>query len=202
MIDLNKIINEKYIAKEENPISQSEIYNLASSINIKNNNKNEALLIIDAQRDFIDMEKGALPVKGASEDIKRIIKFIYENIESLSSIYATMDTHNYDSIFHPFLWKKPNGEYAEPFTEITLEKIENGEIIPIYKDIQIDYVKKLKEQGSKNLIIWQYHCIYGTDGWLIEKQLSNMLTFFEFSKKNFSSLVYHVKARPGKSLAR
>ena len=51
MIDLNKIINEKYIAKEENPISQSEIYNLASSINIKNNNKNEALLIIDAQRD-------------------------------------------------------------------------------------------------------------------------------------------------------
>ena len=37
MIDLNKIINEKYIAKEENPISQSEIYNLASSINIKNN---------------------------------------------------------------------------------------------------------------------------------------------------------------------
>ena len=183
MIDLNKIINEKYIAKEENPISQSEIYNLASSINIKNNNKNEALLIIDAQRDFVDIEKGALPVKGASEDIKKIIKFIYENIESLSSIYTTMDTHNYDSIFHPFLWKKPNGEYAEPFTEITLEKIENGEIIPIYKDIQIDYVKKLKEQGSKNLIIWQYHCIYGTDGWLIEKQLSNMLTFFEASKK-------------------
>ena len=57
MIDLNKIINEKYIAKEENPISQSEIYNLASSINIKNNNKNEALLIIDAQRDFVDIEK-------------------------------------------------------------------------------------------------------------------------------------------------
>ena len=33
------------------------------------------------------------------------------------------------------------------------------------------------------LIIWQYHCIYRTDGWLIEKQLSNMLTFFEVSKK-------------------
>ena len=183
MIDLNKIINEKYIGKEENPISQSEIYNLASSVNIINNDKNEALLIIDAQRDFIDTEKGALAVKGAYYDIKRIIKFIYDNIESLSSIYATMDTHRYDSIFHPFLWKKPNGEYAEPFTEITLEKIENSEIIPVYKDIQTEYIKKLKEQGSQNLIIWQYHCIYATDGWLIEKQLSNMLTFFEVSKK-------------------
>ena len=178
MIDLNKIINEKYIAKEENPISQSEIYNLASSINIKNNNKNEALLIIDAQRDFVDIEKGALPVKGASEDIKRIIKFIYDNIESLSSIYTTIDTHSYDSIFHPFLWKTPNGEYVKPFTEITLEKIENKEVIPVYKDIQTDYVKKLKEQGSQNLIVWTYHCIYGTDGWLIEKQLSNILAFF------------------------
>lgn len=184
MTDLKQIINEKYIGKEENPISLNQIYNLASSVNIKNiKNKNEALLIIDAQRDFIDIEKGALPVKGASEDIKRIIKFIYDNIESLSAIYITMDTHNYDSIFHPFLWKKPNNEYVEPFTEITLEKIESKEIIPVYKDIQTEYVKKLKEQGSQNLIIWTYHCIYGTDGWLIEKQLQNILTFFEVSKR-------------------
>ena len=182
MIDLKNIVNEKFIGKEENPINQNEIYNLASSVNIKNN-KNEALLIIDAQRDFIDTEKGALAVQGAADDIKRIIKFIYDNIKNLSAIYTTIDTHSYDSIFHPFLWKTPNGEYVKPFTEITLEKIENKEVIPVYKDIQTDYVKKLKEQGSQNLIIWTYHCIYGTDGWLIEKQLSNMLAFFEASKK-------------------
>ena len=60
MIDLKNIVNEKYIGKEENPINQSEIYNLASSINIKNNNKNEALLIIDAQRDFVHERKTAV----------------------------------------------------------------------------------------------------------------------------------------------
>lgn len=183
MIDLKNIVNEKYIGKEENPINQNEIYNLASSINIKNNDKNEALLIVDAQRDFIDLEKGALAVNGAVDDIKRIIKFIYENIESLSAIYTTMDTHSYDSIFHPFLWKTPSGEYVKPFTEITLEKIENKEVIPVYKDIQTEYVRKLHEQGSQNLIIWTYHCIYPTDGWLIEKQLSNILAFFEIAKK-------------------
>lgn len=186
MIDLKNIVNEKYIGKEENPINQNEIYNLASSINIENeieNKKNEALLIIDAQRDFIDLEKGALPVKGATDDIKRIIKFIYDNMESLSAIYTTMDTHSYDSIFHPFLWKTPNDEYVKPFTEITLEKIENKEVIPVYKEAQTEYVKKLKEQGSQNLIIWTYHCIYATDGWLIEKQLSNILAFFEIAKK-------------------
>ena len=182
MIDLKNIVNEKYIGKEENPINQNAIYNFASSVNIKNK-KNEALLIIDAQRDFIDMEKGALAVSGATEDIKRIIKFIYDNMESLSAIYTTIDTHSYDSIFHPFLWKTPSGEYVKPFTEITLEKIENKEVVPVYRDIQTDYVKKLKEQGSQNLIVWTYHCIYGTDGWLIEKQLSNILSFFEASKK-------------------
>ena len=56
MIDLKNIVNEKYIGKEENPINQNAIYNFASSVNIKNK-KNEALLIIDAQRDFIDIEK-------------------------------------------------------------------------------------------------------------------------------------------------
>ena len=46
-----------------------------------------------------------------------------------------------------------------------------------------DYVKALKEQGSQNLMIWPYHCLHCTDGWLIDKQLSNMLLFFEMSKK-------------------
>lgn len=175
---LEKIIDEKYIGKEENPIKIEDILNIAYSQKI-NKIKNEVLLIIDPQRDFIDTKKGSLAIEGAVNDINNIIHFIYNNLESLSNIYITLDTHYYDSIFFQSFWKN-NNDYVSPFTEVTLEKIENKEIIPVVdKDLQIEYVKQLKKQGSKNLTVWPYHCLYATDGWLIEKQLSNILYFFE-----------------------
>ena len=191
-IPYEQIVNENYIGKEINPVNHNDIYSAAQ--NIDNNIKKDEginLLIIDPQRDFIDPDKGALPVKNAIEDIKRIIRFIYNNIENISSIYVTLDTHRYDSIFHPIMWKDASGNTVSPFTEITLEKIENNEIIPVYnKDIQTNYVRKLKEQGSQNLMIWPYHCIYASDGWLIEKQLYNMLMFFEcYKKTNINKII-------------
>ena len=184
IIPYENIVNEDYIGKEINPINQQDLYISAQKYNAENSKGNINLLIVDPQRDFIDIDKGALAVNGACEDIKRITRFIYNNIDIISNIYVTLDTHRYDSIFHSIMWKDSNGNMIPPFTEITLEKIENNEIVPIYnKEIQINYIKKLKEQGSQNLMIWPYHCIHCTDGWLIEKQLSNMLLFFEVSKK-------------------
>ena len=183
-IPYESIVNEDYIGKEINPINQQDICKLAAQYDNKNSIGDINLLIVDPQRDFIDAEKGALAVNGAYDDIKRIIKFIYNNMDRISNIYVTLDTHRYDSIFHPIMWKDSSGNIVPPFTEITLEKIENNEIIPSYnRDMQINYVKALKEQGSQNLIIWPYHCLNSTDGWLIEKQLSNMLLFFEIAKR-------------------
>ena len=183
-VPYENIVNEEYIGKEINPINQQSICQLSQQYNGELSKGNINLLIVDPQRDFIDMEKGSLAVNGASEDIKRIIRFIYNNMDRISNIYVTLDTHRYDSIFHPIMWKDSGGSNVSPFTEITLEKIENNEVIPVYdRDIQINYVKALKEQGSQNLMIWPYHCLNCTDGWLIEKQLSNMLLFFEMSKK-------------------
>ena len=183
-IPYESIVNEDYIGKEINPINQQDICKLAAQYDNKNSIGDINLLIVDPQRDFIDAEKGALAVNGAYDDIKRIIKFIYNNMDRISNIYVTLDTHRYDSIFHPIMWKDSSGNIVPAFTEITLEKIENNEIIPSYnRDMQINYVKALKEQGSQNLIIWPYHCLNSTDGWLIEKQLSNMLLFFEIAKR-------------------
>ena len=180
-----KIVSEKHIGKEANPINQYDIFSLASNY-ARNNSNNKSngigLVIIDIQRDFVDPKRGALPVKGAVKDVQKIIRFIYENLEDIYGIYISMDTHYYDSIFHPYMWKKPNGEDVEPFTEITLEKINKHEIIPLFKKEQIEYVKRLEEETGNKLTIWPYHCLHGTDGWLIEKQLNNMLLFFERAK--------------------
>ena len=108
-----KIVSEKHIGKEANPINQYDIFSLASNY-ARNNSNNKSngigLVIIDIQRDFVDPKRGALPVKGAVKDVQKIIRFIYENLEDIYGIYISMDTHYYDSIFHPYMWKKPNGE--------------------------------------------------------------------------------------------
>lgn len=129
----NKIISEKHIGKEINPINQKDILSLAKDYSRTNEKKSNGigLIIVNVQRDFIDQKKGALPVKGAVKDVRRIIQFIYENLEDIYAIYTAIYTHYYNSIFHPYMWKKPNGEEVEPFTEITLEKINSNEIIPI-----------------------------------------------------------------------
>ena len=89
-MEYKQIVNEDYIAKEENPIKQSDIYKLAEEFAKSSDNKksenNYAMLIVDAQRDFVDTEKGALPVRGAKQDISRITKFIFENINSISEL--------------------------------------------------------------------------------------------------------------------
>ncbi|WP_297208010.1 nicotinamidase [uncultured Brachyspira sp.] len=183
-----KIVNEKYIGDERNPINQKEIFELASNyskeIKVKHTNNGIALIIVDAQRDFIDTKKGVLPIKGAVKDIERITRFIFEKLEYISAIYTTFDTHEYNFIFHPFLWRKRNGDEIEPFTEITLDKIIKNEIVPLNKKEQIEYLEKLDSLGKQNIIIWPYHCIYATDGWLLDKQLNNMLLFYERAKEN------------------
>ncbi|WP_028328784.1 nicotinamidase [Brachyspira alvinipulli] len=183
-IPYESIVNEEYIGKEVNPINQQSICQLSQQYNAELSKGNINLLIVDPQRDFVDIKKGALAVNGAIEDIKKITRFIYSNMDRIANIYVTLDTHRYDSIFHPIMWKDALGNVVSPFTEVTLDKIESNEIIPVYdRDIQINYVRALEKQGSQNLMIWPYHCLHYTDGWLIEKQLSNMLLFFEMSKK-------------------
>lgn len=78
----NKIISEKHIGKEINPINQKDILSLAGHYSRNNENKSNGigLVIVNVQRDFVDPKKGALPVKGAVKDVKRIIRFIYENM--------------------------------------------------------------------------------------------------------------------------
>jgi nicotinamidase-related amidase len=50
-----------------------------------------ALLIIDPQVDF--HPGGALPVSGSDEDAARLHNYILANVERITSIYVTLDSH-------------------------------------------------------------------------------------------------------------
>mgnify|MGYP000194536732 CR=1 FL=1 len=68
-----------------------------------------ALLLIDAQVDFIH-EDGALSVPNAIVDTQRTIEWIFRNLEGITKIYASLDSHIPNQIFSSSWWVDAEGK--------------------------------------------------------------------------------------------
>ncbi len=106
-------------------------HNLAPSAADK---RNIHLLLIDVQKDFC-FPKGSLYVggrsgRGALDDGRRTAEFIYRNLDVITNITTTMDTHFAFQIFFASFWVDKNGQAPTPFREITTDDIDRGELQP------------------------------------------------------------------------
>ena len=149
------------------------------------------LLCIDVQKDFI--EGGALEVPNSIGDVERITRFIYNNMNGISRIMCSMDTHTPYQIFHPAWWVNPDGEHPAPYTVITYEDVKNNvwrQVIAPVLD-SITYLQELEKVGAgkKQLCIWPYHCINGTDGFTLENEFSKMVYYHYVAKKASNRIV-------------
>ena len=180
-----QIVNAKNIGACENCVSQSEIFSLAMSEKLKParlDTEKTLLLVVDLQRDFL--EGGALPVKGAMRDALNLSRFIYDNIENISSIAATCDTHTPMQIFHACWWKDAKGNPPAPFTIITKEAVMSGRFVAqAMPDESLKYLEALEHEGKKQLCIWPYHCLEESCGAALETQFLNMANFFAIARK-------------------
>lgn len=181
----NEIVNVPSIGAKENPISLNEILKKANDelmTPARNNTENVLFLGIDVQQDFMD--NGALGVPGAHGDVERMTKFIYENMDKISNIAVSIDTHTPHQIFHPCWWVDENGNNPAPYTVISLADLDSGKWKPVIAPkASREYVKHLEQDGKKQLCIWSYHCIQGTTGCALENQFANMVYFHSVAKK-------------------
>ena len=179
------IVNVNAIGKAENPISLNDILKMANDEQLtpsKQNKERVLFLGIDVQQDFMD--NGALGVPGAHEDVARMTRFIYDNMDKISNIAVSIDTHIPHQIFHPCWWIDENGNNPAPYTPITLADLDSGKWRAVINPIASrDYVEHLEQDGKKTLCIWSYHCIQGTTGCALENQFSNMVYFHSVAKK-------------------
>lgn len=144
--------------------------------------KKIALLIIDVQNDFSG--DGTLAVPGAEKDIERLTKFIYQNMDKITQIFLSMDTHPLAAVFHQMCWQDESGNPIPYYTSITKEKLDEGKATPIYAPNAFrEYVEGLDRTGRIPLTIWPYHCVEGTEGWLPEQQLMNMVNFHSAARR-------------------
>lgn len=182
----NDIVNVPSIGEVENPIALNDILRMANDEQMtpSHQNKERVLFLgIDVQQDFMD--NGALGVPGAIGDVERMTKFIYNNMDQITNIAVSIDTHTPHQIFHPCWWIDENGNNPAPATPITLADLDAGKwravIAP--KDSR-EYVKHLEQDGKKTLVVWPYHCIQGTTGCALDNQFANMIYFHSVAKKS------------------
>ena len=131
------------------------------------------LLIIDTQFDFCDPE-GALYVPGAEKDCRCLADFIDKNGRALDKIHVTMDAHLPYHIAHPLFWKTRDGKHPDPFMVITSEDIANKKFLPsetAYAEYASYYVSELERKGKYKLCIWPPHCLIGSIGQTLEKNV-------------------------------
>jgi nicotinamidase-related amidase len=132
------------------------------------------------------MDNGELGVAGSFKDIENTTRFIYNNMEKITQIAVSLDTHQPQQIFHPTWWINDKGEHPAPFTIITAKDVDDGVWRPVGKKpkASIEYVKNLEKQGKKQLCVWTYHCLEGTHGAALEGQFANMVYFHSVARKS------------------
>lgn len=140
------------------------------------------LLLVDAQVDFIH-PRGSLTVPGAVSDSRRTVEWIYRNLAELTAIYASLDSHLPHQIFFPTWWRSAAGDPPAPYTTIQSEQVDDGAWRPVYEtEWSVHYVHELERTSKKELMIWPYHTMIGTQGHDLMPAL-------------FEAVVHHAAAR-------
>jgi nicotinamidase-related amidase len=169
-----------------------------------------ALLLVDVQNTFcnpgFELFVGGRSGRGAVDDNIRLCEFIYRNLDIITEIIPTMDTHQAAQIFHSIFLINDNGEHPKPNTLITYEDIKNGlwKINPdVLKFLGYDeekaqqhlvhYTKTLKEKSKYDLLIWPYHAMLGGIGHALVPSVEEAIFFHSIAR--YSQPDFQVKGR-------
>lgn len=166
------------------------------------------LVAVDVQNTFcipnFELYVGGRSGTGAIDDNRRLCEFIYTNIEVITQICPTMDTHQIMQIFHSIYLINDKGEHPAPFTLVSEEDVRKGiwkfnptlsysfQISESYGERHLlHYSKKLKEGGKYDLTIWPYHGMLGGIGHALVSAVEEAIFFHGVVR--YSQPDFHVK---------
>lgn len=104
----------------------------------------------------------SLFVPGAVEDTQRTVEWLYRNLDKVTSLFFSMDTHRMFQIFHPAWWVDAQGKHPAPLTPIFHEEVRAGKWNAVaHPKESLEYVKRLEASGKYVLTVWPYHTLLG-----------------------------------------
>lgn len=158
-----------------------------------------SLLLIDAQNTFclpgFELFVGGRSGNGAVEDNIRLCEFIYRNLNSITHIAATMDTHTARQIFHPIFFVDADGNHPTPYSNIHIADLRSGTwafnpalapqfgFAPEYgQQMTIHYAESLEKKGKYALTIWPYHAMLGGIGHALAPAVEEAVFFHSMAR--------------------
>ncbi len=160
-----------------------------------------ALLLVDVQNTFcipeFELYVGGRSGSGAVDDSRRLCDFIYRNMNAITRICPTMDTHQAVQIFHSLFLVNEKGEHPAPFTLVTAADVSDGvwKFNPAVADsLNIDpaygqrflqhYTQQLRQGGKYDLTIWPYHAMLGGIGHSLVAAVEEALFFHGMARSS------------------
>ena len=198
---IDKVFCINYQQLQEDAIQYKKKYSINNAISDK---EKVCLLLIDVQNTFCipgyPLFVGGKGGKDAVIDNMRLCSFIYRNLDKITKIICTLDTHTKMQIFHSSFWVNRKKENPDPYTIITLEDIESGKWYPsdeysIHQGLKYDYlfqyalhyVKKLSREGKYPLTIWPYHAMLGSVGHALVSSVEEVCFFHSIIRETSTS---------------
>jgi nicotinamidase-related amidase len=116
---------------------------------------------IDVQVAFC-LPGASLFVPGAVEDTQRTLRWLYANLDRITGLVFSLDTHRAFQIFHPAWWEDTEGRPPPPLTPITSADVRAGlwraTRLP---EASLEYCERLEASGKYVLTVWPYHALLG-----------------------------------------
>ncbi len=158
-----------------------------------------ALVLVDVQNTFclpnFELFVAGRSGQGAVEDNVRLCRFIYQNLDRITHIVATMDTHYPLQVFHaPFL-VDAEGNHPEPYTMVSTEDVRQGKwrfnpaaaaalgISPEEGQAYLEYyVHALEKKGKYQLTVWPFHAMLGGIGHALVPAVEEAIFFHSIAR--------------------
>ena len=158
-----------------------------------------SLMLVDVQNTFcipgFELYVGGRSGTGAVDDNRRVCEFLYRNLNVITEICPTMDTHQAMQIFHSIFLVNERGEHPEPFTLVSAEDVERGlwkfnaklsaslEVSESYGQRFLHhYTRTLREGGKYDLTIWPYHAMLGGIGHALVSSVEEAIFFHSIAR--------------------
>jgi nicotinamidase-related amidase len=155
-----------------------------------------ALVLVDVQNTFC-LPGFELFVPGAPDDNRRLCEFVYRNLDAITQIVPTLDTHQATQIFHALWLVDESGAHPPPYTLVSVEDVERGvwRFDPAAgRDLGIDadygqrhllhYVRTLAEGGKYALTVWPYHAMLGGIGHALVSSVEEAVFFHTAARRS------------------
>jgi nicotinamidase-related amidase len=160
-----------------------------------------ALLAVDVQNTFcipdFELFVAGRSGRGAVDDSRRLVEFIYRNLGVISKILPSLDTHQAMQVFHAIWLVDEEGNHPGPYTLVSAEDVEAGRwrVNPAIPDaLELDrsnadrhlryYTRRLAEGGKYDLTIWPYHAMLGSIGHALVSAVEEAIFFHTIARSS------------------